>query len=140
MSRHARIVFLCTGNSCRSIMAEYLLEELSKGKWKARSAGSRPTGQPHPLALQVLSEIGIDASAATSQHIDVYADRPYDLVVTVCDRAKESCPVLPGAQRLEHWPFPDPADATGSEEEQLVVFRDVRDQIRQRLLDFLDTA
>ena len=71
-------------------------------------------------------------------NIEVYASRPYDLVVTVCDRAKESCPVLPGAQRLEHWPFPDPADATGTEEEQLEVFRAVRDQIRQHLSEFLD--
>lgn len=135
-----RALFLCTGNSCRSIMAEYLLQDLSKGEWKARSAGSNPTGEPHPLALQVLSEIGIDASCATSQHLEVYAGRPYDLVVTVCDRAKESCPVLPGAQRLEHWPFPDPADATGTEEEQLVVFREIRDQIRRRLLEFLSTG
>ncbi len=136
----ARALFLCTGNSCRSLMAEYLLEELSGGAWTADSAGSHPSGQPHPLALRALSELGIDASNAKSESLELYLSTDYDLVVTVCDKAKESCPVFPGAQGLEHWPFFDPADAEGNEEEQLVVFRTVRDEIRDRLLEFLKSS
>jgi len=135
-----RALFLCTGNSCRSLMAQYLLVALSEGEWQADSAGSHPSGQPHPLALQVLSEIGIDASDATSDPMTPYLDQDYDIVVTVCDNAKESCPVFPGAKRLEHWPFQDPAEAGGSTEDKLAVFRRVRDEIRERLLEFLNDA
>ena len=135
-----RAIFLCTGNSCRSLMAEYLLEDLSKGEWRADSAGSFPTGIPHPLAIRALSEIGIDASGAKSESLELYLDKDYDLVVTVCDNAKDNCPAFPGAKRLEHWPFPDPADAVGSEDEQLEVFRAAREQIRDKLLAFLDMA
>ena len=128
-----RVLILCTGNSCRSQMAEYLWNQIGQGAWQAESAGSNPAGYVHPLAIKAMSEIGLDLSGATSKHVDQFVEQPIDLAVTVCDSAKESCPVLPYVKETLHWPFEDPADATGSEEEQLELFRKVRDQIRERI-------
>lgn len=133
------VLILCTGNSCRSQMAEALWNDLAGGEWQAFSAGSRPAGYVHPSAVKVLAELGLDLSRNRSKHLDEFRDRPFDLVVTVCDNARESCPVFPGAKRLAHWPFPDPAEAEGSEEEKLAVFRAVRDAIRERIRAFLQS-
>lgn len=131
------VLILCTGNSCRSQMAEALWNDLAGGTWQAVSAGSRPAGYVHPLAVQVLSELGLDLSRNRSKHVDEFRDRPFDLVVTVCDNARESCPTFPGAARIEHWPFPDPAETEGTQEQKLAVFRSVRDAIRERIRAFL---
>ncbi len=120
-------------------MAEALWNDLAGGAWQAVSAGSRPAGYVHPLAVQVLAELGLDLSRNRSKHLDEFRDRPFDLVVTVCDNARESCPVFPGAAQLAHWPFPDPAEAEGSEEEKLAAFRTVRDAIRERIRAFLQS-
>ncbi len=132
-----KVLILCTGNSCRSQMAQWLWNSLAEGQWIAESAGSKPAGYVHPLAIAAMREIGEDLSAAESKHVDQFIDQPIDLVVTVCDSAKESCPALPGAKQLLHWPFDDPADAQGSDEEKLVVFRRVRDQIKARIARYL---
>ncbi len=132
-----RVLVLCTGNSCRSQMAEALWESLGGGEWRADSAGSRPSGYVHPLAIQAMRELDIDISAATSKSLEEFRDDAFDVVVTVCDNAKESCPVFPGAAQLLHWPFDDPADATGTNDDQLAVFRRVRDEIKDRIHHWL---
>jgi len=132
-----RVLILCTGNSCRSQMAESLWNSLGGGQWRADSAGSKPAGYVHPLAIEAMKELGQDLSTAQSKHVDRFVDEPIDLVVTVCDSAKESCPALPSAKETVHWPFFDPADATGTDEEKIAVFRDVRDQIKARIERFL---
>ncbi|QDU11523.1 arsenate reductase ArsC [Gimesia aquarii] len=131
------VLILCTGNSCRSQMAEALWRELGQGEWESYSAGSLPSGYVHPMAIEVMQELDQDLSQNRSKHVDEYLNKTFDLVVTVCDSAKESCPTLAGAQRIEHWPFYDPADAEGSDTEKLMVFRDVRDQIREKIQEFL---
>ena len=133
-----RVLILCTGNSCRSQMAEALWESLGKGEWQSESAGSKPSGYVHPLAIEAMEELGVDISANSSKSLDQFRDEPFDLVVTVCDNAKESCPVFPGAAKTLHWPFDDPADATGSDEEKMAVFRRVRDEIKQRIQAYLN--
>ena len=132
-----RVLVLCTGNSCRSQMAERLFPLLSDGLWEAVSAGSNPSGYVHPNAIEVMAELGVDLSDGKSEHVDQYSDLAFDLVVTVCDNAAESCPVFPGGTPVAHWPFEDPADATGSEDEILHCFRDIRDQISNRIKAFL---
>ena len=135
-----RVLVLCTGNSCRSQMAEALWQKLGEGKWEALSAGSHPAGYVHPLAVEVMQEIGIDISANTSKPVDELVNQSFDLVVTVCDSAKESCPLCPGAGQILHWPFEDPAAAKESDEEKIAVFRRVRDQIRARIAEYLTRA
>jgi arsenate reductase len=132
-----RVLILCTGNSCRSQMAEALWETLGEANWEAASAGSRPSGYVHPLAVRVMAELGIDISQYASKSLDQFRDQPFDLVVTVCDNAKAACPVFPGAKETRHWPFDDPAEATGTVAEKLKVFRKVRDQIRHRIAEYL---
>jgi arsenate reductase len=132
-----RVLILCTGNSCRSQLAEALWRELGGGAWQAASAGSRPAGFVHPLAVRAMREVGLDLAAARSKSIDDFADERFDLVVTVCDAAKESCPILPEAKRTLHWPFEDPALAVGTEEERLDAFRRVRDEIAAKIRSFL---
>lgn len=131
------VLILCTGNSCRSQMAEAIWNHLAAGKWKAVSAGSRPSGYVHELALVALEESGLPTAGLTSKSSDLFQATPFDLVVTVCDNARDACPTWPAARQLVHWPFPDPADATGTRDEQLQVFRNVRDQIQQRIGDWL---
>lgn len=134
-----RVLILCTGNSCRSQMAQGLFRHLSNGTYDAYSAGVSPT-TVNPLAIRAMREIGIDISHHTSDSIDQYLNRDFDLVITVCDNAKENCPIFPGAKNTRHWPFEDPADAKGSEEERMRVFRKVRDQIRDQIANFLHTS
>lgn len=135
-----RVLVLCTGNSCRSQMAQGWFERLGDGDWQAESAGSNPAGYVHPLAVRAMKEVGIDLSAHTSKHVDQFAAEPFDLVVTVCDSARDVCPAFAGATETLHWPFADPAHATGSEEEKMQMFRDVRDQIRDRIASWLASA
>ncbi len=132
-----RVLILCTGNSCRSQMAEALWNQLGDGQWQAFSAGSNPAGYVHPLAVKAMSEVQQDLSGCRSKHVDEFQEESFDLVITVCDSARESCPYFPGAKETLHWPFFDPAHAEGSEVEKLAVFRDVRDQIRHRISMYL---
>ncbi|MCL4123718.1 UNVERIFIED_CONTAM: hypothetical protein GTU68_024176 [Idotea baltica] len=134
-----RVLILCTGNSCRSQMAEGLFRVLSDGQWESHSAGSKPSGYVHPLAIRAMSDHGVDISGGVSKSVDEFNGQEFDLVVTVCDNAHEACPIFPGAKDRQHWPFDDPADATGSEEEQLKVFGRVRDEIEQTIAGFLST-
>ena len=133
-----RVLVLCTGNSCRSQMAEGLIRHFLGERWEAYSAGTRPAGYVHPLAVQVMRELGVDISGQRSKSVDEVRDTAFDLVVTVCDEAARECPVWPGGGQQVHVGFPDPAGATGSETERLEVYRRVRDAIRQHLLPLLE--
>ncbi len=129
-----RVLILCTGNSCRSQMAEGLVNSDLAETWMARSAGTRPARVVHPMAVRAMAEIDIDISTHVPEKVDIYVDEPWDLVVTVCDSAKESCPVFPGRVETLHISFQDPAEAEGSDDEIMAVFRSVRDRIRDRLV------
>jgi arsenate reductase len=115
-------------------MAEGLIEHQLGETWEARSAGTNPAGIVHPLAVTVMAEVGIDISNGIPEHVDTYLTQVWDLVITVCDSAHETCPAFPSPVETLHVSFPDPADAEGSREEKLEVFRTVRNQIRQRLI------
>jgi len=132
-----KVLILCTGNSCRSQMAQVIWQDLGGGDWKAESAGSKPSGYVHPLALVAIEEIGLSVEGLESKSVDPFADKEIELAVTVCDNAKEACPVLPGVAQTLHWPFDDPADATGSDDQKMEVFRRVRDEIREKISDYL---
>lgn len=124
------ILILCTGNSCRSHMAEGILRSLLPTGWEIASAGSVPTGFVHPLAVRALAEIGVDISAHHSKHLNEFLDREVETVITVCGNADQACPLFPGQVNRHHFPFDDPAHASGTEDQQLAEFRRVRDQIR----------
>jgi arsenate reductase (thioredoxin) len=123
------ILVLCTGNSCRSHLAEGLLRRALGDGWEVASAGSRPAGYVHPLAIRVMAEEGVDISSHHSKHMDEFLSRQVETVITVCGNADQACPMFPGQVQRHHWPFDDPAHTTGTEEEQLAVFRRVRDEI-----------
>ncbi len=131
-----RILILCTGNSCRSQMAEGFLKSFDP-ELEVYSAGTKPSAQVHPKAIQVMKEVGIDLSKNYPKMVDKYLNESFDYVITVCDNAKETCPVFVGKviNRL-HMGFEDPADATGTEEEILSVFRKVRDEIKKDFYEF----
>jgi arsenate reductase len=129
-----RVLILCTGNSCRSQMAEGFVNHALGSQWEAHSAGTVPAARVNPLAVRVMAEVGVDISRQEPKHVEALLDHPWNLVVTVCDSAKETCPLFPRSVEQIHVSFPDPADAVGSEEEKLAVFRSVRDDIRARLL------
>ena len=129
-----RVLVLCTGNSCRSQMAQGWIEHLLGDRWEVRSAGTLPAAGVHPLAVRAMAEAGVDISAGTPEHVSRYLDDPWDLVVTVCDFARETCPVFPRPVAQLHLAFYDPVAATGTDEERLVVFRKVRDEIKDRLI------
>lgn len=131
-----KVLFLCIGNSCRSQMAEGLLRYFGNGKFEVFSAGVKPSFV-HPLTIKVMNELGIDISNQKSKCVDEFIEQNFDYVITVCDNAKESCPHFPGQVKRIHWSFQDPADATGSEEEKLKVFRKVRDEIMEHILVFI---
>lgn len=124
------ILILCTGNSCRSHLAEGILRQIAGDLFDVHSAGSNPAGYVHPKAIAVMAEIGIDISGHTSKHMNEFLDRKIDTVITVCGKADQACPMFPGQVNRYHWGFDDPAHATGTEEEILAVFRCVRDQIK----------
>ena len=133
-SRPYKFLFLCTGNSARSIIGEYLLRRLGGTRFEVFSAGSFPTGKVNPLAVQVLKDVyNIDASAARSKSWEEFKDVEFDFVVTVCDNARESCPVWPGQPIVAHWSSPDPAAVEGTDAERYRAFKDVAFQINHRL-------
>ena len=125
------ILVLCTGNSCRSHMAEAILRAAAGGVFRVASAGSKPAGYVHPLSIRALAEIGIDIASHTSKHMNLFLEQPVETVITVCGNADQVCPVYPGQVNRYHWPFDDPAHAPGTEDEQMEVFRRVRDEIRR---------
>lgn len=131
-----RVLFLCTGNSARSQMAEALLRDLGGDAVEVTSAGIEPKGL-HSLAVKAMSDIGIDISGQKSKGLDAVVGQPLDFVITVCDNANESCPIFPGDTERVHWSFEDPAAAQGSDEERLRVFRRVRDELLVRLRLFV---
>jgi arsenate reductase (thioredoxin) len=127
-----RVLFLCTHNSARSQMAEGLLRQFGGNRFEAFSAGTEAT-HVRPLAIRAMAELGIDISRQESKTLDRYLDQPFDKVITVCDQANETCPVFFGARERLHWSFPDPSRATGTEADQVAVYRGVRDAIRARI-------
>lgn len=133
----ALVYFLCTGNSCRSQMAEGWARALGEDVVEARSAGLKPAGV-HPYAIRVMDEAGVDISGQTAKAIDPALLAAADYVITLCGDARDQCPVLPDGVRRLHWGFPDPAQARGSEETILQAFRTVRDGIRERIESFVD--
>lgn len=128
-----RVLFLCTGNSARSQMAEALVNARWGDRWQAYSAGTRPAGYVHPMAVEVMREIGISMEGARSKAVNEFLGQAFDLVVTVCDQAAEACPVWPGQARRVHLGFPDPAAVQGSPETVRQAFRRVRDDLAEGL-------
>jgi arsenate reductase (thioredoxin) len=137
--RKPKVLFLCTGNSCRSQMAEGWLRELAGNEFEVFSAGINPVGV-NPLAIAVMREVGIDISHQRSKHAGEYLGQNFPYVITVCDNAREHCPIFPGTYKKLHWSFEDPVAAQGSEEERLEVFRRVRDEIGDRVREFIKTT
>ena len=125
------VLILCTGNSCRSHLAEGILRHAAGELLDVQSAGSNPAGYVHPKAIEVMKEIGIDISGHTSKHMNEFLQRKIDTVITVCGTADQACPMFPGQVNRYHWGFDDPAHATGTEEEKLAVFRRVRDEMQR---------
>ncbi len=125
------VLILCTGNSCRSHLAEGLLRAAAGDILNVQSAGSKPAGYVHPLAIQAMAEVGIDISQHRSKSMNEFLGEQVETVITVCGNADQACPVFPGQVNRHHWPFLDPAHAVGTEGEQLEVFRQVRDEIRR---------
>ena len=125
------VLILCTGNSCRSHLAEGILEAAAGDAIRVASAGSKPAGYVHPMAIAVMNEIGIDISWHRSKHLSEFLDQSVETVITVCGNADQACPMFPGQVNRYHWGFDDPAHATGNEEARLAVFRRVRDEIRR---------
>ena len=132
---HKKILVICTGNSARSQMAEGFLKHYKKD-WEIYSAGTQPVGL-NPIAVGVMSEKGIDISGYKSKHIDLFSNMKFDYVITVCDNAKESCPVFPGNAKYLHWSLKDPAAIEGTKEEKLIVFRKTRDEIQNKVSEFI---
>jgi arsenate reductase len=129
-----KILFLCTGNSARSIFAEYLIKWIAKDRFEAYSAGSQPTGTVNPLTIRVLrEEYHIDAEDARSKSWDEFKGTSFDIIITVCDKAKESCPVLPGQPIIAHWSIADPGETTGTDDAKLFQFRKAAMEIRRRI-------
>lgn len=125
-----KVLILCTGNSCRSHMAEGILRAAAGDLFDVVSAGSKPAGYVHPKAIAALAELKIDLSGHRSKHLDEFLAQPIDTVITVCGKADQVCPVFPGQAHRYHWGFDDPAHATGTEEQVMAEFRRVRDQIK----------
>jgi arsenate reductase len=140
MDTKKRILFICTGNSCRSQMAEVLMNKLGGDHYYAFSAGSNPAGYVHPLAIETMSEMGMDISQNKSKSLNIYLHEAWDMVVTVCDDANESCPFFPGGKIREHWGFEDPAKFDGTEEEKRAFFRKIADQIEVKIKNFLASS
>jgi arsenate reductase len=124
------VLILCTGNSCRSHLAEAILRQAAGDIIEVASAGSKPAGFVHPIAIEVLKEIGLDASAHHSKHLSDFLNQPVHTVITVCGNADQVCPIFPGQVQRFHWGFDDPAHVTGTPDEVRAVFRRVRDEIR----------
>ena len=125
------VLILCTGNSCRSHLAEGILRAVAGDILDVQSAGSKPAGYVHPLAIAAMKEIDIDIAAHCSKSMTEFMDKKVETVITVCGNADAACPIFPGQVNRHHWPFEDPAHATGTDEEKMAVFRRVRDEIRR---------
>lgn len=134
-----RVLFVCTENSARSQMAEAVLRQLGGDDFAVFSAGTEPKGV-HPLTVRVLAEIGIDWSGARSKSVAEFLDQSFDHVITVCDRARQACPVFPGEHASHHWGFEDPAAAEGTDEERLAVFRRILGEVSTRMRPFIEAA
>ncbi|MGN6185549.1 MAG: arsenate reductase ArsC [Thermoanaerobaculia bacterium] len=132
-----RILFLCTGNAARSQMAEGLMRAYHGDEWDVFSAGSRPAGWVHPLAIRALAEIGIDATGQTSKSAEQFINQPFDIVVTVCDSAAKDCPNWPGAKRIEHWPIVDPSYGPDDPAMRPDRFAATRDELARRIEDLV---
>lgn len=132
-----RVLILCTGNSARSQMAEGLLRDVADDSFDVESAGVAPS-HVRPEAVEAMREIGIDISGHRSKSVDEFVDRQFDYIITVCDNARESCPVFPGDAKRIHWSFDDPAAVEGDDEKRLDAFRSVRDKIRSKLSEFVE--
>ena len=132
------IIFICTGNACRSQIAHGLLENISGNRFNVFSAGSLPS-RVHPMSIKIMKEIGIDISHHTSDHIDDYMDKGIDIVITVCDNANKLCPIFPGNINRLHWSIDDPFKGWDYNENQINSFRRTRDEINARILDFLNS-
>ncbi len=128
-----RVMILCTGNSCRSQMAEAFWRQHDGATWEVFNAGTEPSGVVHPLAVRAMAERGIDIADFKPKSVAAFVGEPFDLVVTVCGNAEARCPSLPRAKRHLHWPFDDPASAEGSDDERMQVCRRVRDEIEERI-------
>jgi arsenate reductase len=135
-----RVLFLCTGNSARSQMAQALVNHFRADQWEAFSAGTRPTGYVHPLAIRVMAELRIDISRQRSKSVDEFRRYDFELVITVCEDAAENCPLWLGKAQTVHMGFQDPAAVAGTEVERLEAFRRVRDGLRARVLNYLDSV
>ena len=134
-----RVLFVCTGNSARSIMAEALLRQKGGDRFEVASAGTEPKGL-NPLTLQVLADVGIDASWARSKSVAEFAGQTFDYVITVCDQARQTCPVFPGVHESLHWGYEDPAAAEGTHEQRIAAFRRVFTQLGERIARFVTVA
>jgi arsenate reductase len=137
-SRPLKVFFLCTGNSARSIFGEYLLRRAGGARFEVYSAGASPTGKVNPYAIRVLKEVyGIDATSARSKSWEEYSGVEFDVVITVCDHARDTCPVWPGQPKVLHWSLPDPALAQGSDEQIYDTFKEVAAEIERRIESFI---
>jgi arsenate reductase len=132
------VLILCTGNSCRSHLAEGILDAVAGDILDVQSAGSKPMGYVHPLAIAAMKEIDIDISGHRSKPLSEFIDRKIETVITVCGNADAACPIFPGQVNRHHWPFEDPAQVTGTEAERLAVFRRVRNEIRRTFTAYAD--
>ena len=139
MTMKKRILFLCTGNAARSQMAEGLARAYHGDVLDVVSAGSRPAGWVHPLAIRALAEIGIDATDQTSKSAEPFLDQPFDIVVTVCDSAAQDCPTWPGAKRIEHWPIKDPSYGPDDPATRPDRFAQTRDDLKRRIDELVET-
>ncbi|MHA1961209.1 MAG: arsenate reductase ArsC [Candidatus Thorarchaeota archaeon] len=132
-----RVLFLCTGNSARSQMAEALLRHIAGDDFKVVSAGTEISQRVNPFATEVLRERGIPVDGLSPKRVRVFTEQSFDLVVTVCDSARQACPHFPGAKQMEHWPLEDPAAFEGTHDEILSVFRETRDEIERRIKELV---
>ncbi|PAW75053.1 MAG: low molecular weight phosphatase family protein [Opitutia bacterium Tous-C5TDCM] len=132
------VLILCTGNSCRSHLAEGLLRAAAGDLFDVQSAGSKPAGYVHPMAIGAMKEVGIDISGHRSKHMNDFLSRDVETVITVCGNADQACPIYPGQVNRHHWPFEDPAHATGTDAEKMAVFRRVREEIRAVFTAYAD--
>ena len=139
MSEPIRVLFVCTGNSARSIMAEALLRRHGSDRFEVHSAGTDPRGV-NPLTLRVLADAGIDASWARSKSVNEFLGQRFDYVITVCDRARATCPVFPGSTNTMHWGLDDPSEVQGTDEEKLAAFRGTETEVSARLRPFIEIA
>ena len=138
MLKKSKILILCTGNSCRSHMAEGLLREIGGDLFDVYSAGAKPAGYVHPMAIQVMKEIGVDVSGHSSKHLDQFLDAGINTVITVCGNADQNCPVFPGKVHRYHWGFEDPPKAVRADESELDAFRRIRDEIAKVFGAYVD--